>query len=219
MRKYVFLLLILAACAKERSLVATVTANDGKNGHSLVTEYHSASTVECTNGGTRLDIFLDINDNLIIDDLDTYQQSSISCNGLNGLQGLTGATGEMGPQGLPGLAGINGAIGPQGERGEPGPIGLTGPQGPQGSQGPQGAPGTPGSSATILAYSASSCTPILGTMYYTKLTSSSNFALYSTPSCSNSSKFAQVSQGEAYWVSSQSLAVWSNNSLRVITFN
>jgi hypothetical protein len=117
-----------------------------------------------------------------------------------GLQGPVGPAGAIGPQGIPGVAG---------------PVGPIGPQGPQGLPGSS----TSGSGATIKSYSGSSCTLITGTSMYVKATGSNNFGLYTSSSCSSSSKEHEVSQGESYWTSSNSLAVHNDGSLRVITFN
>jgi hypothetical protein len=98
--------------------------------------------------------------------------------------------------------------------------GLPGEQGPQGIPGlagEAGADGDSGGAALLRDYSANSCTNIVGTSKYVKR-SGSNYKLYSSSSCSSSSAFAEVSQGEAYWVSSASLAVHADSILRVITF-
>jgi hypothetical protein len=210
---FVSLTILAAACSKDRSVEATVTAHDGNNGsngHSIVSVYQEASSLECANSGSRLDMYLDTDDSLTASEGDVYLNSLVVCNGSNGLNGQDGLIGEQGPQG---------DIGPQGEAGSDGSPGLPGPTGPVGSQGPQGIQGPAGSSgATIVSYAASSCTLIAGTSDYVKA-SNTNFNIYSSSSCPNSDKIAEVSQGESYWVSSSALAVWSNGSLRVITFN
>lgn len=205
-------LLVLAGCAKDTSVVSSITAIDGRNGHSIVSSYNSASELECEgSSGYRLDMFIDLDDSLTASDGDVFSNSLVVCDGRNGLQGAQGEQGEAGPQGLQGL------VGPQGEPGadgEPGPVGPQGPQGPQGIQGPTGSSG-----ATIVSYSSNSCTKITGTNIYTKPTGSNNFGLYSSSSCSSSGKIAEVSEGESYWVSGSALAIWNDGSLRVITFN
>jgi hypothetical protein len=96
--------------------------------------------------------------------------------------------------------------------------GLPGAEGPQGIPGQDGSDGDDGSSgATLRDYSANSCTNMLGTTKYVKK-NGSNFKFYSHSSCSSSSAFAEVSQGEAYWVSATSLAVHADSVIRVITF-
>lgn len=190
---------------------------NGANGHSLVSQYVGASAMECPNGGSRLDIYLDADDSLGVSADDTFMSSIIACNGANGLDGLNGADGAMGPQGAPGPQGIAGAVGPQGT---PGAQGLIGPSGPAGSQGPQGIQGPAGNSgATITAYTSSACTQISSTGVYTKQTGNQNVAVYSTPSCDSQDKLAEIGSGESYWVSSNDLAVWTNGSIRVIHFN
>ncbi len=134
-------LILLAACGKKEtvSIINGKDGKDGANGHSLVSQYVDAS--ECLDGGTRLDIALDLNDSLSIDEGDLYQGSLIAC---NGEQGITGEMGEIGPQGF---VGETGEIGPQGLPGEIGPIGPSGSQGIQGLQGPAG---LPASSCTLV---------------------------------------------------------------------
>lgn len=112
-----------------------------------------------------------------------------------------------------------GPAGPQGEQGEPGKDGEDGEDGEDGSDGlpgPQGPPGTSGL-ATITDYTGNSCTKITGSNAYVKGTGSNNFGLYTSSSCHSSSKFAEVSEGEAYWVASRILATHANNVLRVIS--
>lgn len=103
-----------------------------------------------------------------------------------------------------------------GLQGIQGPAGEAGPQGPVGPQGPAGEDGDD-RSVTLYNYSGSSCTQILTTGKYVKL-NGSNYRLYSSSSCHSSSAFAEVSQGEAYWVSPTVLATHANSTLRVIQF-
>ena len=229
--------LLLMSCSDDRTTQATVTAKDGAtgqtgaqgeqgiNGHSIVTKVAEASECECENSGSRIDMFIDLNNSLNADENDVYQNSIVVCNGRNGAKGERGATGAQGPQGmigpmgLMGPRGLTGAVGPAGAIGPQGIPGIAGPIGPVGPQGPQGLPGaSSGSGATIKAYTQSSCTLITGTSTYMK-PNGNNFSLYSSSSCSNSSKFAEVSEGESYWASANSLAVWGDCVLRVITFN
>lgn len=132
--KYILVgLFLLASCGPNKETVSVVKGQDGKNGHSLVSQYVNA--IECLDGGTRLDVAIDLDDSLSFSQGDLYQGSLISCNGRQGIQGITGETGDIGPQGL---VGADGAIGPQGETGLPGPIGPKGEQGIQGLIGPAG---------------------------------------------------------------------------------
>lgn len=191
MNKFLVTLGILAAvtaCSVDKEVVQVLRGADGKNGHSLVSQYVEVNTCECDEqGGTRLDIYLDIDDSLSISEGDLFQNSLIACNGRNGLQGIQGlpgvqgVQGEQGPQGIPGEAGPQGIAGEQGVQGLPGPQGLTGetgatgatgsqgvagPQGPAGATGPQGAMGPQGpqgpAGAILQNYvlSESSCTDI-----------------------------------------------------------
>ena len=211
MNKYmlIVLLVIITACNKRIDQIS-VTANDG---YSVVSEYSSASSVECETDGTRLDLYLDLDRSLTASSGDRYLNSLVSCNGLNGLNGENGVDGESGPQGL------QGEVGPEGPQGSPGLQGPTGPMGPSGPQGLVGIPGINGSSgATIVNYTSSSCTLISGTTKYVKV-GNNNSSIYTSTSCSGNSKVAEVSQGESYWVSNNALAIHNENSTRVITFN
>lgn len=200
---------------------------DGANGHSLVSRYHSPSLFECWTGGTRLDIYIDMDDSLSVSHGDIYQNSLVACNGKNGRDGRNGHDGEDGQDGLDGLDGLAGEAGPQGMAGEVGPqgeagaegaqgeAGPTGPQGEQGLPGPQG----PGASVSITNYTSSSCTPIVGTNRSTKPTGC-NSGIYTSSNCSSSSKEIELGYGESFWVSSTALAVkLGTTGIRVINFN
>lgn len=237
--------LLLTGCSVDRSLEAVVTAKDGvngtdgKNGYSIVSQTLQSSELECEISGTRLDMYLDLDYSLSVTEGDIYTNSLVVCNGRNGLQGQQGIQGERGPrgqkgprglqgvQGIQGILGMQGpvgetgsagAMGPQGEQGISGPQGPTGPQGPQGLQGPQGTSGT-NSASIIRNYGSSACTRIVDTNSYVKPTGSNNFALYTSSSCSSNTKYAEISDGEAYWASSNTLATWVDGCLRTITFN
>lgn len=143
----------MSSCAESTKQV-TVHADDGKdgvdgkNGHSLVSAWNQVYTCECDEaGGTRLDIYMDMDDSLSLSEGDLFQNSIVSCNGRNGLQGIQGIPGEQGipgAQGPQGVAGEPGATGPQGIPGMPGPQGIPGIQGLQGLPGPQGLKGNTG---------------------------------------------------------------------------
>lgn len=230
-------MLMVTGCSDERVTKAFVTANDGtigatgltgaqgeagQNGHSIVSKITDASDCECETSGSRVDLFVDTNDSLEADEGDFYQNSFVVCNGRNGQRGERGYTGSQGPRGLQGEVGPRGLSGPMGLQGPVGPAGMIGPQGVQGIAGPigpKGDTGASGSGAVIRSYSGNSCTLLTGTSMYVKGTGSNNFGLYTSSSCHSSSKEFEVSDGESYWVSSSSLAVWNDGSLRVITFN
>lgn len=210
MKKYLYLLL-LTACSKDFTLQSPVTVADIRNGHSIISEYKPVTTSECLNSGVRLDMFIDINDNLVVDETDIFQNSVVICNGLQGEQGLQGTQGNTGEQGNQGEQGI------PGEQGNPGEQGA---QGEQGIQGEQGEPGIPGPSAVMIqTYNSTTCTLIQGSNIYMKRTSSIVFTLYSSSTCTTAVKLADIKQGQSYWVANNMLSVWSNDSLRVITFN
>lgn len=182
---------LAAGCSPQREVVSIISGTpgaDGANGHSLVSQYQEVTGCECDEqGGSRLDIYLDLDDSLGVSEGDVFQNSLIACNGRNGMrgprgypgvQGEQGIPGEAGPQGIPGeqgiqglpgpqgLVGATGAVGPQGIPGLPGPTGATGATGPQGAMGPQGPTGPAG--ALLQNYTlGSSCTSI-GDGYYAK---------------------------------------------------
>jgi hypothetical protein len=169
---------------------------DGSNAHSLVglvVEYLES----CKNGGTALDLYLDLDDSLSVTEGDLFQGQLLACNGSNGQDGLDGE---------------NGSDGEDGEDGEDGSDGLTGPVGPMGPQGPAG---SPGASVTITTYSTSSCTAISGSVYYVKLNN-----IYSSSSCSSNTKVAELTgSDDTFWVSSTKLAVENgSSSIRVINY-
>lgn len=207
-------MILLTACAKDRNIEATITGVDGKNGHSITSVYNKATELECESGGQRLDMYLDLDDSLDVSESDKYVNSLVSCNGANGKNGLDGKQGEQGPQGLQGL------VGPKGDTGATGATGLQGPVGPQGPTGPQGLQGASGSSAAIKVYT-SECKKVTeaSSNIYVKQ-NGSNFALYTSSSCSSSSKFKEINDGESYFVSDRSLAInQDGTALRIITFN
>lgn len=250
MQKFVVILalLTLIGCSPSKEVVNVIKGNDGANGHSLVSSYNESTSCECgENGGSRLDIYLDMDDSLSATEGDLYQNSLVVCNGLNGLngrdgedgeQGIQGPQGEQGPRGIPGRRGprgLQGAVGPQGlvgatgpqgaagAIGPQGPQGVAGPTGPQGPQGPQGLQGTPGvagsSGATIVTYTSSSCTHIAGSSYYVK-PNGNNTKIYTSSSCSSSSSVEELGDGDSYWVGTNMLAVdYGDIGIKVITFN
>lgn len=203
----IYSILFIASCA-DKTMVASVTAKDGVNGHSVVSLVQTASSIECTSSGSRMDMYIDNDDSLSTSQGDTYINSLVVCNGTNGLNGQQGSVGMQGPQGLAG------EVGPQGPTGA---TGLQGPVGPQGPQGPQGQTGPAGSSATITAYNnSSSCINLTGSSYYVK-----NGDIYSGSTCASNTKVAVLQgSGTSYWISSNILAVDGGNStIRVIKFN
>jgi len=185
------------------------TGAAGANGHSLVSQFvDSEEGIECCNGGTRLDIYLDLDDSLTVSEGDEFSNSLVACNGLNGRNGHNGETGSQGPRGY---------TGPQGETGPRGLQGPTGQTGPQGPQGVPGATGPAGAGATITVYaSTGSCVAITGTAFFAK-----NGDIYDNNTCSSSHKVAQLQgSGDSFWVAANKLAVDNNdNGFRVINFN
>jgi hypothetical protein len=215
--RMVLVLTLLTGCGLKKETVQINDGKDGKdgqNGHSLVSEFNDASELECPNGGTRLDVFIDLDDSLTPTEEDKYLGSLVACNGANGKDGQDGEAGLMGPQG---------EIGPQGaagEQGEQGPVGPMGPQGPMGAQGEQGLPGASGSSgATITSYESNSCVKISGTSYFTK-PNGQNSGIFTSSDCKSSSKAFELGEGDSMWLSADMLAVkLMSTGIRVIKFN
>ena len=238
-------LLALVSCGVQES--ATIyngeDGKDGANGHSLVSEY--LESCECDNGGTRLDIFVDVDDSFSVTEGDLYQNSLIACNGEQGTQGiqgeqgeqgergprglrgrvgrqgLRGQQGEQGEQGEQGIAGTIGAQGAQGEVGPVGPVGSKGPQGEQGLRGLQGIIGDNGTNATASIFvTSSSCTLIPGTSYYSENDRIYNDEVDNKGKRCKGNTVADLNGGDSFWVGSNKLAVdFTSSSMKIITFN
>lgn len=223
MKKSLSLLFVLAACGESVTVIKGLDGAPGANGHSLVSEYLATEELECSTSGTRLDIYLDMDDSLSVSEGDLYTGSLIACNGAQGAQGVPGEQGPQGVVGPQGLAGVNGeagaagAVGPQGAQGDAGPAGPQGPSGPQGIQGVQGIQGEAGANATAsIMPSSSTCTLITGS-YYMK-----NNVLYDEDDanlCDGSHDKVNLNDGGTLWLSANKLAVDDGDVLRVITFN
>lgn len=247
MKKLVTFLTILSVigCSPNREVVEIVNGRpgqDGANGHSLVSQYMSATELECDGqGGSRLDIYIDMDDSLTSSDGDIYQNSLIACNGRNGLDGAVGATG---PQGLPGedgqdgnngenghdgVAGPPGSAGPPGLNGNPGHDGQPGPQGPPGSpgapghdgkDGKDGDDGDDGKDAHVTPKNVSgNCSNI--SSGYDALIKNQTVELYTAGfSCSSNKKvFVLTDSASTFWLSATELAVFvSPAGLRILTY-
>lgn len=239
--KFLLIALLLASCGRNGKNGRDGV--DGENGHSLVSQINSASEIECSTGGQRLDVYLDLNDSFFVDEFDLYLNSLVACNGANGVDGQDGAdgqngvdgkdgapglTGERGEQGPPGL---EGKVGPQGLQGEPGPQGVqgiqgavgdrgeVGPQGIQGLQGTQGERGTDGAGAIISSYVSSNCSQISGTSLFTK-PNAATASVYSLNTCSAASKMYDIANGESLFLETNVLAIKiTTGGIRVIKFN
>jgi hypothetical protein len=204
---------------------------DGANGHSLVSQINLASDIECSTGGQRVDIYLDMNDNFSTDEFDLYLNSIVACNGADGedgadgkdgAQGLRGEPGEQGPPGLEGRVGpqgLQGEAGPQGIQGIQGLVGERGEVGPQGVQGLPGERGADGTGAIISSYVSSSCSAISGTSLFTK-PNAAVASVYSLNTCSAASKLYDVANGESLFLENNVLAIKiTTGGIRVIKFN
>ncbi len=201
----------------------------GASGHSLVSETNSATWCECdSQGGSRLDVYLDMDDSLSLTEGDMFQSALVACNGANGLNGQDGLAGTEGAQGIPGatgpqgLTGDTGLSGPAGAVGPSGPQGVAGPTGAQGIAGATGAQGAAGSGATLQAYTlGSSCQSVGGGFYAKK--SGNDAAVYDASGCGGGDHVATLhgSYG-SLWLSTTRLAFADDTSgvvLRVLNFN
>lgn len=223
-----FVLMFLASCGKKQTYELVQgekgeKGDAGSNGHSLVSQVVQLdASILCPNGGQRLDIYLDRDDNLDVSEADSFQSSLVACNGLNGRDGIDGQDGKdgkNGKRGPRGLQGIAGPVGPQGPQGEQGPVGPQGPRGEQGIQGETGLQGPSGTGATITSYTSSLCSSVSGSSFFVK-NNGSNVSVYTSSSCSNSSKVEQLTDGDSFWLSDTKLGVViSTGGIRVISFN
>ena len=248
--KFLLMSLLVVSCGmRGKSGKDGVNGKDGANGHSLVSLINSASEVECSAGGQRVDIYLDMNDNFSTDEQDLYLNSMVACNGVDGTAGVDGIDGQDGADGQDGVDGRDGAVGLQGERGEAGPPGLegrVGPQGLQGENGPQGIPGiqglvgdrgevgsqgvqglqgaqgergVDGAGAIISSYVSSNCSAISGTSLFTKPNAAAA-SVYSLNTCSAASKLYDIANGESLFLETNVLAIKiTTGGIRVIKFN
>lgn len=178
----------------------------GSNGHSLATEIVSLSSesLECLGvGGTRVDIYVDLDDTLTPTEGDFYYGSLFTCNGASGLQGSPGTPGSPGPQG---------EVGPAGPPGEQGVAGPSGPAGPVGGIG-----------GDIVTYTIDSSCSYISNGYYAKKSGNDNIKLYDDSACGGSAE-AELGTGgqETIWLSPCRLAVIDDSTstlrLRVIQF-
>ena len=135
---------------------------------SLVSE---ASGINCTVGGSKVNVGLDLNRNQILDASEILSHTFI-CNGSNGLVGATGATGINGTTGAVGATGATGATGSAGATGAvgaTGAAGINGDVGTTGAVGATGAAGTNGVVGTTGAVGATGATGSAGTNGLTTL--------------------------------------------------
>lgn len=231
MQKMVFIItaLLIGACGSKTELVEILKGDAGPSGISGVDGVNGANGTSCS-----------------VEQLENG--AKITCTDgsfatvQNGSQGELGREGERGPDGsscstTPTEAGalitcsngtsaelLNGSTGQAGTGCSVAEI-VNGAAITCGSSsvsvynGEAGTPGSNAPSSTITTYSNNVCTLIAGTNKYVK-NSNNNTSLYSSSSCNNNTKFAQVSQGESYWVGPRDLAIYnSSNSIRVIHFN
>ena len=223
------LLLLSASCAKkEYDLVPGANGTDGKNGHSLVSQYMAATELECdANGGSRLDIYIDLDDSLTPSDGDRYQNSIVACNGLNGLNGTDGTDGTNGNNGInghDGIAGPPGQSGPPGLNGNPGHDGQPGPSGPPGqdgspgSNGHDGAPGQDGKDAHVTPKNVTATCSVI-TANYSALVKSNTVEIYNGATCAGQKVFVLTSSASTFWLSLTELAVFVDPAgLRILTY-
>ena len=103
--------------------------------------------VNCTSGGSQVNVGLDVNRNSILDHSEITSVSYV-CNGYVGTNGANGVTGDVGATGSNGVAGATGTVGATGTNGTAGATGSTGATGSVGATGSIGATGTAGANGT-----------------------------------------------------------------------
>lgn len=117
----------ITMCPNGGYLVNDFPICNGMDGVSIgVTTFPSMS---CSNGGTQIEFFRDLNNNMVQDTGEIIVSSAVICNGQDGVVNITPASPV---ECLTGGIVVNGH-----------PV-CNGLQGPQGPQGPQGIPGTNG---------------------------------------------------------------------------
>lgn len=220
MKKVIVLLLtafIVNACSKTETVTALKgdPGNDGKNGHSLVSQYVAPTELECANSdGNRLDIYIDMDDSLTPTDGDVYQNSLVACNGSDGRDGNPGHDGVAGPPGQSGPPGLNG---------NPGHDGQPGPQGPPGSPGAPGSNGHDGRDGHDPQVTpknvGANCSNISSN--YDALIKNQTVEIYTAGfACSANKKvFVLTSSASTFWLSNNELAVFVDPvGLRILTY-
>lgn len=209
----ILIFLGVLGCSPKLEMVEVYKGDPGSpgvNGHSLVSQYVAVTELECDSlGGSRLDIYLDMDDSLTPSETDIYQNSLVSCNGYNGVNGNPGHDGIAGPPGQSGPPGLNG---------NPGHDGLPGPSGPPGSP---GAPGQNGKDAHVTPKNINgNCSNVNAN--YDALTKNNTVELYTSgKSCSSPFKvFILTSSASTFWLSNTELAVFVDPvGLRVLNYN
>lgn len=158
---------------------------DGSDGHSIVAQSPGTLPVICTNGGSAVDLYMDMDYDLAVSVGDVFQSTVFACNGLNGADG---------------------------QDGEDGQDGATGPQGPQGPQGPAG--GWSGSVTAVNFANDTTCRNLGGGYYGRKQNSnSSSVRFYTTSNCSGSNiQELSPSSNELFWTSTSNVFSIEGNS-------
>lgn len=230
MKKLMMIGLIgVLSCSPVRDVVEIIdgkNGTNGSNGHSLVSQYMPATELECDSaGGSRLDIYIDMDDSLTPSDNDRYQNSIVACNGLNGLNGLNGSDGSNGENGHDGVAGPPGQSGPPGLDGNPGHDGLPGPQGlpgQDGAPGQNGPPGQDGKDAHVTPRNVGvNCTNVHPN--YDAMIKNNTVEIYTATanhSCPAPNKvFVLTSSSSTFWLSATELAVFVDPAgLRILNY-
>ena len=113
----------------------------GQNGNNALVKTSDAETTKCKNGGVKIEVYIDKNNNGEIDDEDEIvaDQTKYICNGAKGNPGTTGETGPKGEDGQDGEDGPKGDQGPKGDTGAKGDQGTPGAAGANGENGKDGA--------------------------------------------------------------------------------
>jgi hypothetical protein len=110
----------------------------------LISVNSELAGVNCSSGGSQVNVGLDINRNSILDHSEITSVSYV-CNGYVGSNGANGVTGVVGATGSNGIAGAVGATGSAGTNGTNGSDGTNGANGNDGARGDIGLVGRTGS--------------------------------------------------------------------------
>jgi len=129
---------------------------DGENGLNALVKTSSDSDGVCENGGIKIEVGLDENNNGVLDAVEVDdEQTQYVCNGADGADGEKGETGEKGDKGASGTNGTNGEKGDQGAKGDTGDKGATGMPGETGEKGDAGEDGKDGQNGMTTLVSVS----------------------------------------------------------------
>jgi hypothetical protein len=132
----------------------------------LISVNPESAGVNCSSGGSQVNVGLDINRNSILDISEITSVSYVchgnsSATGTNGVNGTAGTNGTNGATGAAGSTGATGTAGANGTNGTNGTAGATGTTGTNGTNGTTGATGSTGSTGAIGSIGANGLVSLL----------------------------------------------------------